>query len=91
MNPKTIQRFVKAGDTESVASLERIHYDEIGHVAVGQRWFAELCDDKEDRYAKFHSLVRQHYYGYLKPPFNEEDRTKAGLDPDYYIPLSHKS
>ena len=89
MNPKTIQKFVNAGDIDSVTSLQQIHLEEIGHVEIGQKWFSALCEGgKEDKYEKFHGLVRRHYYGYLKPPFNEEDRTRAGLDAEYYIPLS---
>lgn len=90
VNPKTIQKFISAGDSESVTSLQKIHSDEIGHVAIGQKWFTVLCGESADRYETFHGLVRKHYYGYLKPPFNEEDRAKAGLDVQYYIPLSKK-
>ena len=36
----------------------------------------------------FHSLVRAHFHGALKPPFNDEARAKAGFLPDWYQPLS---
>lgn len=36
----------------------------------------------------FQSLVRQYFHGLLKPPFNDEARTKAGFDPSWYMPLS---
>lgn len=39
VNPATIEKFRKAGDAESVAILETIHYDEITHVTAGHRWF----------------------------------------------------
>ena len=35
----------------------------------------------------FHALVRRHFHGYLKPPFNEEARKKAGFGPEWYLPL----
>ncbi|GIL47801.1 hypothetical protein Vafri_3912 [Volvox africanus] len=38
--------------------------------------------------AWFHSLVRAHFWGALKPPFNEEARAKAGFGPEWYLPLS---
>ncbi|KAG7672927.1 hypothetical protein Ndes2526B_g08547 [Nannochloris sp. 'desiccata'] len=36
----------------------------------------------------FHSLVRKHFHGFLKPPFNDEARKKAGFLPDWYLPLA---
>lgn len=31
----------------------------------------------------FHALVRAHFYGPLKPPFNEEARAQAGFGPEW--------
>ncbi|KAA6428116.1 MAG: oxidoreductase transition metal ion binding [Trebouxia sp. A1-2] len=36
----------------------------------------------------FHGLVRAHFKGSLKPPFNEEARAAAGFGPEWYLPLS---
>ncbi|KAI7840680.1 hypothetical protein COHA_005602 [Chlorella ohadii] len=36
----------------------------------------------------FHSLVRAHFRGPLKPPFNGEARAAAGFGPEWYLPLS---
>ncbi|KAI8805554.1 hypothetical protein BJ742DRAFT_775041 [Cladochytrium replicatum] len=89
VNPQTIAKFEKAGDEESVRILNIIHNDEITHVAAGQRWFSWICDLKGiDRYSTFHDIVRARFRGRLKPPFNEADRLKAGVDPKYYMPLS---
>ncbi|KAJ3260727.1 hypothetical protein HK104_006860, partial [Borealophlyctis nickersoniae] len=91
VNPNTIAKFVKAGDTASVEKLEIIHADEITHVAAGQRWFTWVCsEDKLDRYATFHEIVRKYFRGPLKPPFNDEDRLRAGLDGRFYMPLSER-
>ncbi|KXZ42072.1 hypothetical protein GPECTOR_210g415 [Gonium pectorale] len=38
--------------------------------------------------AWFHSLVRSHFWGALKPPFNEEARAQAGFGPEWYLPLA---
>ena len=38
--------------------------------------------------AWFHSLVRRHFHGLLKPPFNEKARNQAGFLPTWYLPLS---
>lgn len=39
----------------------------------------------------FHTLVRRHFHGSLKPPFNEEARAKAGFGPEWYLPLAAPS
>lgn len=36
----------------------------------------------------FHWLVRNHFRGTLKPPFNEQARAKAGFSKDWYMPLA---
>ncbi|WPT16038.1 hypothetical protein PSENEW3_00004045 [Picochlorum sp. SENEW3] len=39
----------------------------------------------------FHWLVRNHFRGNLKPPFNEQARSKAGFSKEWYMPLATKS
>lgn len=39
---------------------------------------------------KFHAVVRTHFRGPLKPPFNEEARKAAGFGPQWYEPLAVK-
>lgn len=39
---------------------------------------------------KFHVLVRRHFRGILKPPFNEKARKAAGFGPQWYEPLAVK-
>ncbi|BDA41926.1 Uncharacterized protein HI_0077 [Coccomyxa sp. Obi] len=36
----------------------------------------------------FHELVRTHFRGSLKPPFNEQARAQAGFGPQWYMPLA---
>ena len=38
----------------------------------------------------FHAMVRKHFAGALKPPFNAEARAKAGFTPVWYEPLVEK-
>ncbi|XP_074312029.1 uncharacterized protein LOC141647646 [Silene latifolia] len=40
---------------------------------------------------KFHSVVRTHFRGPLKPPFNVEARKAAGFGPEWYEPLATKN
>lgn len=88
VTPGMIKMFRKADDPDSVAALEVIYAEEVGHVAYGSKWFHFLCgrhghDPKE----MFHQLVRKYFDGALKPPFNDEKRAEAGLPLDYYWPL----
>lgn len=78
-----------AGDQKSAAILAIIYRDEKKHVAFGARWFRYLCE-REGRplEATFHRLVRENFRGPVKPPFNEQARTEAGLTPGFYKPLS---
>lgn len=91
VTPMMIKNLDAAGDAESVAILERIYQDEIGHVAAGERWFAFLCKKRSlDSTETYHLLVRRHFRGRLKPPFNREARSSAGMEPPFYEPLALK-
>ncbi len=88
VTPAMIIRLEKAGDAESAAVLRIILRDEVGHVAVGQKWFAHIARERELPPADtFRALVRQYYKGRLKPPFNTESRKRAGFDATWYEPL----
>jgi uncharacterized ferritin-like protein (DUF455 family) len=89
VTPGMIEVFRKAGDTETLAALETIYAEEVGHVAYGAKWFNFLCGrENSDPKEVFHALVRHYFHGALKPPFNEEKRAEAGLPPDFYWPLA---
>jgi Protein of unknown function (DUF455) len=36
----------------------------------------------------FHALIRAHFHGPLKPPFNDAARARAGFGPEWYLPLA---
>ncbi len=89
VTPMMIRNLQAAGDLESAAILQRIYRDEIGHVAAGERWFVWMCDRRKlNSTETYHRLVRRHFRGHLKPPFNREARRAAGLEPGFYEPLS---
>jgi uncharacterized ferritin-like protein (DUF455 family) len=89
VTPEMIRRLDRAGDNDSAAILDRIYRDEIGHVAVGARWFERLCRDRGfDPEAAFHDRVRRHFTGSLKPPFNRSARDAAGFPAIYYEQLA---
>ena len=96
VTPGMIDIFRRAGDApgakQAVAAMEVIYLEEVHHVAYGSKWFHFLCGREDiDPKDAFHRLVRRHFHGALKPPFNEEKRAEAGLPPDFYWPLSEKT
>lgn len=92
VTPAMAAKLRKAGDEASAETLDRIYRDEIGHVAIGQRWFAFVCAARgAEPAALWQALVRQHFRGTLKRPFNAEGRDAAGLPADWYEPLAMPS
>ena len=64
----------------AVEILDVILRDEIGHVAIGNRWYAWLCAGQRlDPVAHYRVLARTHAAPRLKPPFNEQARRAAGF------------
>lgn len=89
VTPGMIDAFAKHNDADTVAALETIYAEEVGHVAYGSKWFHFLCGRHEkDPKDAFHALVRRYFPGGLKPPFNDEKRAEAGLPLDFYWPMA---
>jgi uncharacterized ferritin-like protein (DUF455 family) len=89
VTPEMIARLRAAGDQVSARILSRIADDEIRHVAAGVRWFEARCLEEGKGPAKtWQALVRRHFKGVIKPPFNHSSRTAAGLPQDFYVPLA---
>jgi uncharacterized ferritin-like protein (DUF455 family) len=89
VSPLTIDRLKNGGDLRSAAIVSRIYHDEIRHVTIGQYWFATHCESLGfSPIEHFQRLVRLHFRGGLKPPFNDSARLSAGLTREYYSPLA---
>jgi uncharacterized ferritin-like protein (DUF455 family) len=85
VTPATVASFERAGDARSAAILGRIYRDEIRHVGVGTYWFEKSCESQGfSAVPHWHSLVRAHFRGSVKPPFNDSARDEAGLSREYY-------
>jgi len=84
-----IKKLTHVGDMDSVALLQIIYNEEIGHVAIGAKWFQYMARIAEKGpVSLFHSLVNTYYKGRVKPPFNVQARTLAGLTEEFYRPLA---
>ena len=80
VTPGMIARLEAVGNGDSVKVLEHILSDEVGHVALGSRWFHWLCEQRglaaENSYF---ALVERHLKGQARSPFNLELRRLAGF------------
>jgi len=78
--PAMRSKFAAAGDTRAAEILDVILRDEIGHVAIGNRWYRWLCArDRHDPFEHALRLARQHHAPPLRPPFNRSARLAAGF------------
>jgi len=89
VTPAMINRLTSVGDLDSANLLKIIYEEEIDHVAIGARWFKYLAAQQpKTPESYFHALVRAHFKGQVKSPFNDKARTLAGLSRSYYEPLA---
>lgn len=81
VTPAIIDKFRALGDDASVAILNRILTDEVGHVELGSYWFKFVCQQRGvEPEAKYQELINQYYLGGKpKGPFNRELRKIAGF------------
>ncbi|MEI6413952.1 MAG: ferritin-like domain-containing protein [Pseudomonadota bacterium] len=70
----------QAGDEAAATILEIILRDEIGHVAIGNRWYRYLCAERGlEPLATYAKLASQYRAPRLRGPFNLEARRAAGF------------
>ena len=85
VTPGMIEKLEQVGDTTSADILRIIYQEEIGHVAIGMKWFRHVAQKRsETPVTFFRSLVREHFKGSLRPPFNLEARNLANFPDDFY-------
>jgi uncharacterized ferritin-like protein (DUF455 family) len=89
ITPPTIERFEAVGDPISVRILRRIMTDEIRHVSAGTNWFKQATNRSGlNPVNHYQMLVRRHFRGAVKPPFNDSARRQAGLTLEFYHALA---
>jgi uncharacterized ferritin-like protein (DUF455 family) len=81
VTPAIQAKFAACGDTTAVEILDVILRDEIGHVAIGNRWFRHLCAQRGEEPMRAYAELADRY-GAPRPrgPFNLEARRLAGFD-----------
>lgn len=85
VTPATMERVISAGDEHGGRILARILDDEIRHVGFGTKHFLKVAEANGDLpETLWKSLVREHFRGAVKPPFNDSARLAAGLSRDFY-------
>ncbi len=85
--PPTCAKLRHAGADDTAAILDTIYTDEIKHLAVGVRWFEHLCAQRgHEPTSTFAALLKECFIGPVKPPFNMEARTQAGMRAAYLAP-----
>lgn len=78
--PLIVEKLKSANDLRMIEILGVIERDEIGHVAVGSRWFLWLCQARGlDPESTFRQLLIDYDAPPLKPPFNLAARRRAGF------------
>ncbi|RYF80947.1 MAG: ferritin-like domain-containing protein [Comamonadaceae bacterium] len=64
----------------AIGILDIILRDEVGHVAIGNRWYRWLCErDGLEPIAHYRMLYRRHEAPRMRPPFNLPARALAGF------------
>ena len=80
VTPGMIGRLQEAGDRDTGAALEVILAEEVRHVAIGSRWFRYCCGQEGvEPLETFLALLRRHFTGTIRGPFNLDARYEAGF------------
>ncbi|XVF75675.1 hypothetical protein PTKIN_Ptkin13bG0205500 [Pterospermum kingtungense] len=68
-----------------------LYQDSLCQESEAGRSETQMEEGTEEVIQKFQAIVRTHFRGPLKPPFNEKARKAAGFGPRWYEPLAVKA
>ena len=78
--PPLRAKLAQAGDIAAADILDIILRDEVGHVAIGNRWYLGLCAQRGLEPVSTYEQLAVHYKApVLKGPFNLDARRRAGF------------
>lgn len=81
VTPKMVERLKGVGDHDAAERLQVIYEDEIGHVAIGTKWFRYACRIQQlEPHDTFFKAIKTHLHGKIKGPFNKAARLAAGFE-----------
>lgn len=88
------QKFHGLKHSRGAKLMMEIQMDETTHVRAGVDWFKHVVahspggiDGETDPIKVFHHVFTLYRHGKPRPPYNHELRAKAGLTPEWYVPL----
>jgi uncharacterized ferritin-like protein (DUF455 family) len=91
-SPPVRAKLAQAGDMAAAEILDIILRDEIGHVAIGNYWYAWLCEQRGlEPIATYAQLANQYAAPVMRGPFNLEARRAAGFSEPELAVLVSKS
>ena len=81
VTPGMIKKLQKVHDSELIRCLEVIYSEEIGHVAIGSRWYYYTCDQQgvDPRATFLELLTQENVKNAISGPFDEWARLQAGF------------
>lgn len=81
--PAIRAKLAQAGDLGAADILDIILRDEIGHVGIGNHWFAQLCKERKlEPITCYAELAVQYRAPKMRGPFNLDARRAAGFSED---------
>lgn len=81
--PPIFRAFQGIGDKATLRALSVIARDEVRHVALGDRWFRQLCSKQHIPVIEtYQALMTTYDAPWPRPPLNEAARRSAGFDDD---------
>lgn len=80
VTPGIMRRFADIGDTRTVAALQVILDEEVGHVRAGTRWFQYLCERRGvPPETTYFELLSRYVDGAIRCPLHLQARREAGF------------
>jgi uncharacterized ferritin-like protein (DUF455 family) len=80
-SPLVRHKLASCGDKAGAEILDVILRDEIGHVAIGNKWYRYVCAQRDcDPLTTYNELAKQYRAPKLKGPFNWQARRAAGFE-----------
>ncbi len=90
-SPLVRKKLISVGDHKAGEILELILREEIGHVAIGNKWYRHVCAERGlDPIAAYAELAQRHNAPLLRGPFNLDARRAAGFDEEELAALVKK-